>query len=151
MSLCHHRTHLLLRDLREPFTESFDDLIQLPNLMGSSDVRHDVIMAGRRASPAQSLSETGAGLRKGNCFGGPGVLRGRFDVAGGQINDRGLDNRGGPSEHLTDLHRTGIGDQRRQPRVPGSDHGLQMFGQFLSMVALPKLPAGCAGRRNRCL
>ena len=61
MSLCHHRTHLVLRDLRELFTESFDDLIQLPNLMGSSGVRHDVIMTGRRASPAQSLSEPGQG------------------------------------------------------------------------------------------
>ena len=61
MSLCHHRTHLLLLDLRELFTESFDDLIQLPNLMGSSGVRHDVIMTGRRASPAQSLSEPGQG------------------------------------------------------------------------------------------
>jgi hypothetical protein len=66
MSLGHHGTHPFLRDIRKPLTEPFDDLIELPSLMGSGgvDVLHDVIIAGRaphptqRASPAQPVSPT---------------------------------------------------------------------------------------------
>ena len=45
MSLRHHGTHPFLRGIWKLFTEPFDDLIQLPNLMGGG-VLHDVIIAG---------------------------------------------------------------------------------------------------------
>ena len=66
-------------------------------------------------------------MSRGRGIGGAGVFCGCFDVAGGDVVDRGLDNGIGPFQGLADLHRARVGDQRHESGVSGGDRVLQLW------------------------